>query len=86
MSCWKYIRVSNTIPRLEVLYSTTGPPHVPISQMNMLNIYYWHKVKHIPLSSANMMISDMLHTPVRDTYLKVGGQIFGFQNYNYQLE
>ena len=22
-------------------------------------IYYWHKVKHIPLSSANMMKSDV---------------------------
>ena len=33
-----------------------------VTQVTLLEgtiIYYWHKVKHIPLSSANMMISDI---------------------------
>ena len=56
----------------------------------MSNLYYWHKVKHITLSSANMMKSDVRkqyasYTSQRNLF-EGWGQMFGFQNDNYQLE
>ena len=53
-------------------------------------LYYWHKVKHIPLSSANMMESDVRKYYASYTslwyFLEGWGQMFGFQDDNYQLK